>query len=61
MNAIPLHIRDHFAIAAMQGILAKGTCTDEEEIAVTAYSIADAMIKERSTQKAMPSRYKRRE
>lgn len=40
-------LRDYFAAKAMQGILA-GNSTKVHEIAQASYTVADAMLKERS-------------
>lgn len=47
MNKITL--RDHFAGLAMQGILAMDDDIDFKYISSVAYSMADAMIKERNS------------
>ena len=44
-------LRDYFAAAAMQGICASGPMITDDVIALEAYSIADAMIKERTRTK----------
>lgn len=38
--------RDYFAAAALQGLLASGKKYDAEEFALSAFGMADAMIKE---------------
>jgi hypothetical protein len=44
-----LSLRDYFATHALQGLIANPSNTDSEEMfARAAYSIADAMLKERT-------------
>lgn len=40
-------LRDWFAGQALAGMLARGTTNDDAEVAVEAYSLADAMLEER--------------
>ncbi|ENV16486.1 hypothetical protein [Acinetobacter guillouiae] len=42
-----ISLRDQFAIAAMQGLLADGWMKDQKNIAELAYQQADAMLAER--------------
>lgn len=48
-----LTLRDHFAAAALQGILAAHSCEvqlpDDDKAAKWAYRAADAMLKQRAT------------
>ena len=44
-----ISLRDHFACAAMQGVVvSRPTWEDTRRIALTAYEMSDAMLKERS-------------
>jgi hypothetical protein len=42
-----LSIRDYFAAAALQGLLAEGGCASWDADAESAYKAADAMLKAR--------------
>jgi hypothetical protein len=42
-------IRDYFAAAALQGLLANGGCPTWDDDAKAAYAAADAMLKARET------------
>jgi hypothetical protein len=43
----PERLRDFFAAAALQGMLASGDCHHPETIAAAAYAMADTMLKAR--------------
>ena len=51
-NESGMTLRDYFAAKAMQGILAAtltpNTIWSQDEVAETAYTVADAMLKERN-------------
>lgn len=60
-EAFTVSLRDHFAMAALTGIISHGNdlpdgyCTPRDEIAQIAYKYADSMIQERG--KSSSSRY----
>lgn len=49
-------LRDQFAMAAMQGLLASGDSWNYNTIGRDAYDIADAMIAERAKNEAVKDR-----
>lgn len=54
-NKSQLTLRDEFAIAALVGLVPLKTHMTDEVIAVWAYDIAEAMVKERSKEKRKPN------
>jgi hypothetical protein len=48
-DAAGMTLRDYFAAAALQGLVARGAFVNNtDELAFTAYNMADAMIKKRA-------------